>query len=122
MRDKFSVVRSSALAVYCAGLVFIFITNNTRWWSLFGLVSSLLMCFDLYVLTPRPKLSLLNADDDVKRKFQPSGLMWVALALLMIGCLDTRHVRASASLITSGLCLAIFDQYRKSKPDSVAHH
>jgi hypothetical protein len=120
MPDKFSAARWLAPAVYFAGLVFIFITNNTRWWTLFCLVASLLFCFDLFVLTPRPKLSLLNARDDAKPKFQRSGLMWVAFALILIGCLDTRHVRASASLIMSGLCLAIVDHYRSTRANSVA--
>jgi hypothetical protein len=122
MPDKFSAARWLALAVYLAGLVFIFITNNTRWWTLFCLVASLLFCFDLFVLTPRPKLSLLNAGDDAKPKFQRSGLMWVAVALVVIGCLDSPHIRASALLIMSGLCVAAFDQYRRTKANSVARN
>jgi drug/metabolite transporter (DMT)-like permease len=116
MRDNFSLVRWFALAVFFAGCVFVFFTENSRWWALFNLVASLLICFDSYILTRPPKLSLLNAGDKTKPKFRwPSRLAWVAFAFLLIGFVCTPHIRLSALLMMSGLCLAAFDQYRRTR-------
>jgi hypothetical protein len=114
MSNKFSAVRWLALAVLCAGLEFVFITDSRRWWTLFVGVSSLLICFDLCVLTSRPKLSLLISGDDSEPKSRRSGPRWVAFALIVIGCLDSPHIRASALLMMSGLCVAAFDQYQRT--------
>jgi hypothetical protein len=121
MRDKFTLVRWLSLTIYFAYCVLVFFAENTRWWALFGLVSSLLLCFDLYVLTPQPKLSLLHPSDDAKPKFRPTLLTWSVFALLFIGCAFSDHVRLSALLMMmSALCLAVYDQYRITNSDRVA--
>lgn len=115
MRDNFSPVRWFALGVFFAGCVFVFFTENPRWWTLFNLVGSLLICFDSYILTRPPKLSLLHFADETKPKFRwPSQLAWTAFALLLVGVVCTPHFRLSALLMMSGLCLAAFDQYRRT--------
>jgi hypothetical protein len=114
MRDTFSLVRWSALAVFFAGCVFVFFTENPRWWTLFNLVASLLICFDSYLLARPPKLSLLHPGE-TKPKFRwPSRLAWVAFALLLGGFVYSAHIRLSALLMMSGLCLAALDQYRRT--------
>src|SRR5277367_736636 len=114
MRNKISAVRWLAMAVYFAGFVFVFFTKNSRWLTLFGLVSSTFLCFDLYVLTPRPKLSLLHSGQDAKPKFRwPSRLEWVAFVLLLIAFICFSRVRLSALLMMSGLSLAAYEQYQR---------
>jgi Na+-transporting NADH:ubiquinone oxidoreductase subunit NqrB len=108
------------MAVYFAGWVFVFFTDNTRWWPLFNGVLGLLLCFNLYVLAPRPKLSLFHPAESPNRSFRPSWLQSSAFALLAFGLAFSYHVRVSALLMMSGLCLAAFDQYRKTNPNRVA--
>jgi hypothetical protein len=115
MRDTFSLVRWFALGTLFAGSVFVFFTENPRWWTLFNLVASLLICFDSYILTRPPKLSLLKPGDETKPKFQwPSRLAWAAFALLLIAWFCLPHVRLAALTMMSGLSLAAFDQYRRT--------
>lgn len=120
MRNKFSVVRWLALAVYFVGLLYVFFTGNDRSLTLFNGMAIILVCLDSYVLTPRPKLSLLHPADDAKPKFRLSPTLWAAFALLVIGGIYgyRSHIRLSALLMMSGLCLAIMDQNRR--PGSVS--
>jgi hypothetical protein len=122
MRDKPSLVRWLSLTIYFAYWVFVFFTENTRWWALFYLAAGLLICFDLYVLTPQSKFSSLHPGDDAKPKFRPSLLTWSVFALLLIGCGFSDHIRVSALLMMSALCLAAFDQYRGTNPNRDARN
>jgi hypothetical protein len=123
MRDKFSLVRWLALAILFVGWLIVSFAENLRWLILFNLVTSLLICFDLYVLTPQPKLSLLHPADDPKPKFRLSPLQWAVLALVLMGCsygIYGSHLRLSALLMMSALSLAAFDQYRRTNLNRVA--
>jgi drug/metabolite transporter (DMT)-like permease len=125
MRDKFSLVRWLALAILFAGLLIVFFTENPRWWILFNGMALLMICFDSFVLTASPKLSLLHPADDPKPKFRPSPLLWIAFALLLIGgiCgIYGAHLRLSALLNMSGLCLAAFIQYRRANPNRIVRN
>jgi hypothetical protein len=117
MRDKFSAVRWLAMAILFAGWLIVFFAENLQWLTLFNLVSSLLICFDLYVLTPQPKLSLLHPANDPWPKFHLSPLQWAVFALVLLGCsfgFYGSRIRLSALMIMSALSLAAFDQYRRT--------
>ena len=117
MRDKLSAARWLALAILFAGWLIVLFAENLRWLTLFNLVASLLICFDLYVLATPPKLSLLHPADDPKPKFRLSPLQWAVFALILIGCsygIYGSHIRLSALLMMSALSLAAFDQYRRT--------
>ena len=114
MRNTFSATRWLALFIFFAGLVFVFVTRNSRFQLLFNIAACGLICFDSFVLAPRPKLSLLNASNDVKPKFRPSPLMWVAFLPLVVSLLYMPHIRASALLMMSGFFLLGLDQYMRS--------
>ena len=114
MRNTFSAVRWLAFFVFLVGLVFVFVTKNVRFQLLFNAVASGLICFDSFVLAPRPKLSLLNASNNVKPKFRPSLLMWVAFLPLVVSLLYMSHIRASALLMMSAFLLLGLDQYMRS--------
>jgi hypothetical protein len=114
MRDKFNAVRWLALLVYFAGLVLLFITQNVRMSLLFNIFASGLICFDSFVLTPQPRLSVLGSREDMKPKFRPSRLAWVGFALLLAGLISSFHIRLSALLMMSGLCSLVLDRYIKT--------
>jgi hypothetical protein len=113
MVDKFSAVRSSAVFVYFAGLVFVLFTKNVRVQLLFNLAAMLLLCFDYYVLTPRPTLSLSGIHDTDRPKFRLSPLMIVCFALIIASCVYISHIRVSAVLMMSGLFLSVLDRHTK---------
>jgi hypothetical protein len=117
MHNKFSVVRWLALFVYFAGLVFVFATKNVKMWNLCNIAATGLLCFDGFVITPRPTLSLFNTRSDVKPKSRPSPLMWVGFALLLVSCIYFSHIRTSALLAMSALLLLVLNRYTKT--DSV---
>jgi len=99
-------------------LLIVFFTENPRWWTSFNGVALLMICFDSFALTALPKPSLLHPADDPKRKFRPSPLLWIAFALLIVGgiCgIYGSHLRLSALLNMSGLCLAAYEQYQKPR-------
>jgi hypothetical protein len=68
----------------------------------------------LYVLTPQPKLSLLHPADETKPKFRPIMVTWSVFALLLTGCGFSDYIRLSALMLMSAVCLAAFDQYRRT--------
>jgi hypothetical protein len=113
MRSTFSAARWLALFSFFAGLVFVFFTKNTRFQLLFNIAACGLICFDSFVLAPRPKLSLLDGSD-VKQKFRPSLLMWVAFLPLAVSLFYMPHIRASALLMMSAFFLLGLDQYMRS--------
>jgi hypothetical protein len=77
-----------------------------------------LICFDSFVLAPRPKLSLLNASNDAKTKFRPSLLTWVAFVPLVASLLYMSHIRLSALLMMSAFFLLGVDQFMGSNSAS----
>jgi drug/metabolite transporter (DMT)-like permease len=123
MRDTFTLVRWFALAAFFAGCVFVFFTENPRWWTLFNLLASLLICFDSYVLRRPPELSLLRPAEETKPKFRwPSRLAWIAFSLLLAGFIYGAHIRLSSLLMMSALCLAAYDQYRRTNLNRVVRN
>ncbi len=86
MRDNLSALRWLAMAILFAGWLIVFFAENLRWLTLFNIVTSLLICADLYVLTPQPELSLLHPAVDRKPKVRFSPLRWAVFALVLIGC------------------------------------
>jgi hypothetical protein len=122
MRAKFSLVRGFALALLFAGCVFVFFTENTRWWTVFNFAASLCICFNLYVSTSPPNLSLLHPGDHAKPKLRPNLLMGSVFALLFTGYGFSSRIRLSALMLLSALCLAAFDPYRRTNANSVAHN
>jgi len=118
MRDRFGSVRLLALVVYFAGLVFVLVTKNVRMQQLFNIAAGGLICFDSFVLSPPPTLSLLSTRDDVKPKFRPGPLVWVGFGFLLVALLFFSHIRTSALLTMSALFLLVLDRYTKSNPGS----
>jgi hypothetical protein len=118
MRSSFSAARWLALFVFFAGLVLVFVTKNVRLQLLFNIAASGLICFDSFVLAPRPKLSLLNASNDAKTKFRPSLLTWVAFVPLVASLLYMSHIRLSALLMMSAFFLLGVDQFMGSNSAS----
>jgi len=114
MRNNLSAVRWLASLVLFAGLVFVFVTKNVRFQLLFNIAASGLICFDNFVLSPRSKLSLLNASNDVKPKFRPSPLMYVGFILLFVSLLFMSYIRTSALLMMSALLVLVLDQYTRT--------
>jgi hypothetical protein len=117
MRDKLSAARWLVLAILFAGWLIVFFAENQRWLTLFNLVASLLICFDLYELATPPKLSLLHPGDDPGPKFRLSPLQWAVFGLVLIGCgyrIYGCHIRLSALLMMSALSIAAYDQYRRA--------
>jgi hypothetical protein len=118
MGDKFTAVRWVAVLVYFVGLMFVFVTKNVRMQLSFNIAASLLICFDIFVLAPRPTLSLLGAGVSVKPRFRPGAKVWTGFALLLGGMMCLSHIRMSAFLTMLGLCLLVLDRYRKTSPVS----
>jgi hypothetical protein len=92
--------------------------KNVRMQLLFNIAASLLICFDIFVLAPRPTLSLLGAGVSVKPRFRPGAKVWTGFALLLGGVICLSHIRMSAFLTMLGLCLLVLDRYRKTSPVS----
>lgn len=101
MRDRFGSVRLLALVVYFAGLVFVLVTKNVRMQQLFNIAAGGLICFDSFVLSPPPTLSLLSTRDDVKPKFRPGPLMWVGFGFLLVALLFSFALQSYSSSTTS---------------------
>jgi len=118
MTHKFRTVQSIALFIYFAGLVFVLVTRNVRVQLLITSGALLLFCFDYYVLTPHPVLSLSGARDGGSLKFRLSPLMFGCFALIIVSCVYMSHVRLSAVLMMSGMFLSVLDRYRKISPTS----
>jgi hypothetical protein len=114
MRDKFSAVSWLAIGVYFAGLVFVFFTENVRIQILFNFAASSLVCLDSFMFRAQPKLSLLDAHDDVKPRFHLSPLMLLGFGFLVAGCITVSHTRISAVLMALGICFLALDRYAKT--------
>jgi hypothetical protein len=116
MADKFRTVRSIAFSIYFAGLMFILVTKNVKVQLLISIGAMLLVCFDYYVLTPQPVLSLSGVRDADRLKFRLSPLMFGCFALIIASCVYMSHIRLSAVLMMSGLLLLVLDRYTKASP------
>jgi hypothetical protein len=110
MRNKFSGLRWLALFLYFVGLILVFVTKNVKIQPLFNLVAGFLICFDSFVIAPRPTLSLFSASDDAKPRFRLSPLMSIGFVLLFVSVIYFSHIRTSALLAMLGLLLLVFDR------------
>jgi hypothetical protein len=97
-----------------AGAVYILVTKNVTVQLLFNIAAMLLLCFDHYVLTPRPTLSLSVIREVDRPKFRLSPLMFVCFALIMASCVSIPYIRVSRPLMITGLFMSVLDRYAKT--------
>ena len=120
-RDRFGGLLWVALSVYFAGLLFVFVTENAKIWILFSLAAGAIACVDYYVrkaTLPRSTVPLLDPRDSRKR-FQYSPLIWAGFALALLALICISHIRISALLLMTALCVLVLSRYQTTRPASV---
>ena len=113
-QDEFSVLQWVTSFILFAGLLFVFVTENWRTFFLLNVAGNLANLFYLYVVKAAPPLTLLGPHDRPQTKFRFSPLWCVGFGIMLAGLVTYSHIRMSALLLMSGLCMLAFNRYKNT--------